>query len=146
MRFTSGESDEAIEPTKDDELVHSVESVNELAAELARVSVSYQHAREHLLKVLDRLGQHSAYVEVDGRMFKTTAVRSEQVKIDAEGLQKALGKRAWNKLTKRVIDKDLLTAAVAEGSVPASVAAEHLTVVPRASYPKITEVEGAPQE
>lgn len=81
------------------------------------------------MEILDEEEIKSSSLEKDGVKYTVTvAAPRTTVSYDEVGLKKALGAKAYAKLTISRLDKAKLEAAVQEGEVDSRVVAQHATV------------------
>lgn len=145
MRF-EGEDVDQIEVDEDPELRTAVEAVEFATWKLDAAKGQLSEYRARLLKILAARGIKSAYVSIEGEVYKATAVSGERAKVDEEALLHMLTQDQIEMITTRKVNVRLLTEAVATGMVDAAMVAEHTAIVPIESYPKITKVDGGKQE
>jgi hypothetical protein len=145
MRF-EGEDVDQIEVDEDPELQRAVENVESARWLVDKAKDQLSEHRARLLKILAARGTKSVYVSIEGEVYKATAVAGERAKVDEEALLHLLSQDQIEAVTTRKVNVRLLTEAVATGRVDAELVAEHTTLVPIESYPKITKVDGGKQE
>lgn len=75
----------------------------------------FSEAQQDLLDVLG--DQKSAWANVDDMRVTVTQVEQSRVVIDESRLKKCLGAPVFNKITKRVLDKELLQDAITRKEV-----------------------------
>lgn len=81
---------------------------------------------------------------VDG--WKHTLVQAERTKINEAGLKKAIGARAYNKLTKSSIDLTKVKAAIQAGELDPIVLEQHAEVTYNRPSFRISEAIEEPEE
>lgn len=91
-----------------------------------------------LLADLVSRGVKTISAQVDGADLSGTVVQPERTTIDADGLEHDLTKRQWERVSSRVLDKELLEAAVAQGIVDISVVHKHSETKPTKGYVKVS--------
>jgi hypothetical protein len=93
----------------------------ELAAAKAAAKEAAQRvvaSEARLIEAMHKAGQKTvSAVLADGEAVKGTLVEPQSVVIDEERLKKAVGASMWKKVTKTVLDKTKLEAAVAIGEI-----------------------------
>lgn len=70
----------------------------------------------------------STSTEVDGVKYTTTVTARTTTSFDEAGLKKALGAKAYNKLTKPSLDRIKLTEAIDKGEVDPAVVSRFTTI------------------
>jgi hypothetical protein len=120
--------------------------VLELEAELERL----RRIKDHYEESKQRLEQQTEVVyhmlnergrkswPLDNHRF--TIVQAERVKINEDGLRKALGARAFNKLTIRKVDQKKVTEALTQGEIDPVVVSQYTEAVLNRPSIRITEV------
>lgn len=124
---------------QDENLVYQVgllRSYKDLQAEATR-KVFEQEAL--VLDLLETQGVKSTKAGT----WKVTVVRGETAVVNESGLAKALGARAWNKLTKKSLDKGKLEKAIADGEVDVNVVSQYTEMRPRKPFVRISEATDA---
>lgn len=119
-----------------------------LKAQIDALEVRYSEAKRNILDEFARTGKKSASVVArDGSTVKATFVQATRLVYSEERLKTALNAKQWAKVTKQVLDKTLLEAAVVLGDVDANVVASCTDQTESAAYAKVsgtlsaTEVE-----
>lgn len=79
----------------------------------------------------------------DSVEVKGTVVQPERTTIDADGLERDLTKKQWEAVSKRVMDKELLEAAVVQNIVDINVVQAHSETKPTKAFVKVT-ISGKP--
>jgi hypothetical protein len=110
-------------------------------SEYAAATERRQQARDHLVQVLRARGQKTEHVNFGNAIYRATVVAGERTRIDEAGLAKAIGKRAYNKLTVSRVDPRKVEWAIKNGHLDLEKAAPFISIVPSSAFPKITEVE-----
>lgn len=88
------------------------------------LKVQHEQMQARLIEALDKQGKDKiAATSSDGRTVKGSVVRAEKVVIDQAALEAALPAKVWEKVTKRVLDNDLLEAHVATKAIKEEVVA-----------------------
>lgn len=95
-------------------------------------------AEARLLAVLEEQGVKSTTLVKDNIKYTTTVTSRTQIVYDEPGLKKALGYKAFEKLTTPKLDRAKLSAAIDEGRLDPSVVAQHSTVNPGARSVRLT--------
>jgi hypothetical protein len=91
-----------------------------------------------LLVALEAHGTSSVSTTVDGETIKGTRVAPQRVTIDPDKVKAALTAAQWKKVTKQVLDSDLLEAAVKMKEVDANVVAQASEVKDTKPYIKVS--------
>ena len=78
------------------------------------------------------------YETDDGRPVTMTRVQAEKMHVKEKGLKKALGAKAWNKVTKRVLDEDKLMAAIQDEVIDITTVAKHTEYIPNRPFVRFT--------
>lgn len=126
-------------------------SAAELLVEQARIKAqieALQHQAEavgeSLIEALVAEGKKSISVTLDsGDAVKGTLVEPQRVTYDEGRLETAVGPKVWSKVTKRVLDKAKLEAAITMGDVDANVVAACAQVADSKPYVRISGAKGA---
>ena len=71
--------------------------------------------------------------------YRATFVQTETYKINEAGLKKAVGAKVYNKLTKAVLDKKKLEAAVDAGQIDPVIVAQNSELTKGKPYIRISE-------
>ena len=88
-----------------------------------------------VISVLDQEEQKSfRYETEDGRPVTMTRVQAEKMHVKEKGLKKALGSKAWAKVTKRVLDEDKLMAAIQDEVIDITTVAKHTEYIPNRPF------------
>jgi hypothetical protein len=74
-----------------------------------------------------------------GKVLKLTYVQSSTNSIDEAGLKKSLPAKLWVKITKLVLDKAKLEAAMEIGEIDPIIVGQHVTVKQSRPYIRFTE-------
>jgi hypothetical protein len=123
-----------------------------LSAESKRLAAEAKTLRDEILGDMDaakmrgttRNGQRVGYGVYDKDSgISVTIVEKRSETVDEEGLQAYLTKKQWEAITVRVIDLDLLDAAVEEGIVPSDTVKRFVTNKVTQRYPLISIPVGA---
>ena len=113
-----------------DEALDEYRNARRIAAEYA---VLEDKAKLRLIEVLEQHNATSHKVLRDGVVYSASRVVTETVKVDEEGLKKALGRR-YSKFTKRVFDKTLLEEGIDDGTVKPEEVVPFLSTVKSRPY------------
>lgn len=138
MQFTNPEP---IEPTTDTELIEAINAVQVAEHELTEAEERKAQARERLVGLLRARGKKSVWAETPEGLRKVTVVTPERMKVDAEGLRKAIGVRAFNKIAAYRVDNKKLEKAI-HSFLDLETVAPFVQVVPSTAYVRISEPEG----
>lgn len=116
-----------------------------LLAALRQAKVDAEAAKERVLELeasliaeLHGQGLTSIHTQIGGETITGTLVEATRILIDEPRLQKSVGALTWAKITKRVLDKPRLEAAMAKGDVDPAVVAAASEEVPNKPYVKVT--------
>lgn len=66
-------------------------------------------------------------------------MQTETVKIDEDGLRKAVGVKVWNKITDRKVNKAKLSQVIGDGEISQELASGFLRTSPNKPYLRYTE-------
>ena len=95
-------------------------------------------AQTRLIELLDGVGIKTYKTKTsDGRSLTGTLVQAERLVYDEPGLEAALGKKLWDAVTVRKLDKALLEAHVVTKAVDENVVAAYTEVKQNAPYIKM---------
>lgn len=103
------------------------------AAALAEEFV--RSSKAHLIKLMEER-QLSTVPFEDARV---TVVHAERIKVDTEALIHSVGRRNWNKMTKRVFDRKALEECLRLGTVDAGAVLPHIEIKQGDPYLRITD-------
>jgi hypothetical protein len=112
--------------------------LQELKQERDAIDAEIKAMQQEVIDALDDLNEKSISVDIEGRQVKATKVEPVRTTIDENSLKRALGEKAWMKVSTRILDKKKLEAYIATGEVDAMVVAECTTENPSSPYIKIT--------
>jgi hypothetical protein len=129
-------------PIDDAVLAEMIASAHAHKVEAEAARRRYEQSEAALVGYLQENRRKQVMLEQGaGHYLKVNMVVGERVVIDETKLKKAIGARAFNKLTHRVLDKKLLESAVARGEVDATVLAIASEVKPNKAYLRFDTVE-----
>lgn len=116
---------------------------------IARINMDYAKGQlelceKDLVEAMAAVHQKSATLRTGETQIKVTYVQNSTVKVNEEGLRKALGARVFNKYTVRKIDKNKLETGIATGEVDGVVVSQYCEI--KSSKPYIRYTEGAASE
>lgn len=100
-----------------DALVGKFWAAKQVADEVAR---ELDAAKVELIAAMDDAGLDKLTAEVDGHYVGATKVVGTRIVIDETKLKKTIGAPKWKKVTKEVLDKELLEAHVTTGDIDAN--------------------------
>lgn len=98
---------------------------------------------ETIMATMTKAGQKTATLTVAGATMKATVVAGQRVVIDEGKIKSALDPKTWKKVTRVVLDKDKLEAAVALGEVDTNTVAACSEVKDVKPYVKVTGDQAA---
>jgi hypothetical protein len=121
-------------------------AINEtLVLEWQVADAALKIAKERFDKVTNELAQDmlvqeikSDLVCVRGSDYKVTVVAGETMRIDDEGLRKAMGAVKFRKIVKTKVDRGLLEKAIKDGLIDISNAAAFVSITPNKPFVKVT--------
>ena len=122
-----------------DDLVQAV-----LEAEGAKIEAEeeWRKLRAQLAEAVLARGEQSAHGHTDeGEVIRVTVVAPETTKTDEQALAARIGLRAFNRLTKRVLDRDLVGRAIQDGRLSVEDYAACTEIRKTAPYPKLSRVD-----
>jgi hypothetical protein len=106
------------EAKADDELTLAVLRTRQAKANSERAESIFKEEQAALIKIIEARGDDYADIETPDGPLRARIRTSELMKFNEAGLKKALGARAFNKLTKpAVLDKKKLEDAIVAGTV-----------------------------
>lgn len=129
---------EAHQRERDSLLAEEVARLRNLQAVSDDLIEQVESAKAKICVMLDERGEKSASVALGDSVYRVTVVAGERVKVNEDGLKKAIGARAWNHITVRKVSSNLLREAITTGSISAAVAAEFVEIKQNKVFPKIT--------
>lgn len=91
-----------------------------------------------IITALEKKGQKSLVVMEGANKVSGTLVAPQRVTVDEERLRKALTAKDWKTITRLVLDKTLLEAAVAVNQIDANVVAQCSDVKDTKPYIKVS--------
>lgn len=101
-----------------DEAREALLTIDSIKSTLRHQQEQLDGVQAELIDWLDSRDQKTLSIDLpDGRNIKGTAIHGTRVIIDEPRLKKTLGAKLFNKLTKRVLDKNKLEDAMASGEV-----------------------------
>jgi hypothetical protein len=125
---------------------------DEMVAEWQIADATNKAAKERFDKITNELAQYmllneikSDLVCVRGDDYKVTVVAAETVRVDEEGLRKAIGAVAYRRICKQKVDNKLLDAAVRDGVLSLDTVAEHVTIKKNTPHVRVTRSLGEDQ-
>ena len=110
----------------DEELTTAVLRTHQAKADSERAEATFKEEQAALIKIIEARGEDHADIEGPNGPLRARIRTSELMKINEEGLKKAMGARAFNKLTKApVLDKKKLEEAIVFGDVDPVLVAQY---------------------
>ena len=103
-----------------------------------------EQAQEELTRYMQANQRKTLTSEDGGKTYRVTFVQSVTTKVNEDGLKKAIGAPAWNKLTTAKLDRKKLSAAMDSGELDPYIVGQHVTETP--SKPFIRFTEGAKED
>lgn len=134
MKLTTSQIEESRPTTLAQELVLARQNRDQAAAEVTRLE-------RELMQTLEQRQQKSLQTSVGGKTYRLTYARRSTVKVDEAGLKKAIGTRAWNKLTDRRFSNKKLELALDNDELDPMVVAPYLQEQISAPYLRQSEVK-----
>ena len=125
--------DEEIEVS--DETIAMLTELDEVGEKIKELEARKTKLRDAITNELILTGNEQVELP-DGR--KASVVKPERTQINETVLKKKLGPATWKKVSKVVLDKDRLEAAVDRGEVDLTDVAEAAIVIPNQPYVKFT--------
>lgn len=124
-----------------DKAQESLRKYHDAKVAVEEASNAAAEAEAVLLEVLQRTGIKTVvFVDDDtGIRVQGTLTEPERSTTDPDALRKDVGARVWNKITRKVLDKDKLKTAIASGDVDPVVVAKHTTTSKTKPFIKVTE-------
>jgi preprotein translocase subunit SecD len=121
-------------------------AINEtLVLEWQVADAALKVAKERFDKVTNELAQEmlvqeikSDLVCVRGDDYKVTVVQGETMRIDDEGLRKAMGAVKFRKIVKSKVDRKLLEKAIKDGVLDISNVSAFVSIAPNKPFVKVT--------
>jgi len=127
-------------------------TLEELVAEWQIADAALKIAKENFDKKTNDLASHmllegikSDLVNVHDKDYKVTVVESERLKIDEDHLIKAIGKRIYNKVSVRKVDKKLLETAIKNGEINPAAISGSVVISKSTPYLRVTPHTGEPE-
>lgn len=111
-----------------------IDEWREAKAEKKAADERFQQIEAKLTEEMKAMRAKVLEVERGDRSYSYTLVAPDMVKIDEDKLIGYIGRRAYNKLTKRVLVTGLVEKAVEDGSLRVDVLSDCSTVSPKKAY------------
>lgn len=111
-----------------------LDEYQELKAKADEIQEALEAARDQLVTAMQKLGAKSTSVQLPDKLVKGTLIEVSRIVINEPALKKKIGAEMWNKVTKRVLDKPKLEAAMALGEVDPNTVASVSEEVPNKPY------------
>lgn len=110
----------------DTELVEAIRETRRAKVELEKAEARFKEQQASLIKIIEATGEDHVVVADDGREVQARIRSNELLKFNEAGLKKALGARAFNKLTKPAqLDRKKLEEAIVAGEVDPVLVAQY---------------------
>lgn len=109
--------------------------------DLSAAGERVEELQSALVGLMQASGEASLHTVTGGTAINGTLVEAVRIKVNEPKLAKALGASKWASVTKRVLDKDKLDAAMVTGAVDPTVVAAASEEVHNKPYIKITVKE-----
>jgi hypothetical protein len=94
-----------------------------------------------LIEEMKATGDPTVHTQLGGEAITGTLVEATRIKVDEAKLAKTLGADLWNKVTKKVLDKEKLEQQIAAGKVNPTDVAAVSEELPNKPYVKVTAKE-----
>lgn len=122
----------------------AIRRLAEAKEEQQRLEDEIANLQTDLIPYLERVKEDVVVMRTKDTEIKPTVVRGSRVIINEARLKRSVGSSVWNKITKRVLDKDRLEQKVASGEVEAAVVGECSDVLDNKPYIRLTERKREP--
>ena len=110
----------------DTELVEAIRETRRAKAELETAESRFKEQQANLIKIIQATGEDAVVVDDGGREVQARIRSNELLKFNEAGLKKAMGARAFNRLTKpAALDRSKLEAAILAGEVDPVIVAQY---------------------
>lgn len=126
--------------------------LDDMVAEWQIAKATLDAAKERFDKITNDIAQHmlvegvkTDLVHVHGSDYKVTVVQSETLKVDEDSLIKALGKRMYNKISTRKVDKKMLDLAIRDGEIDPQAVAGSMIISKSTPYIRVSQSTGEPE-
>lgn len=106
----------------------------QIKKDIDHLSTVKNEIEANIVDAMQQIGKKS----ISAQGVKGTLVEGTTVNIDEDALKKALGAKTWGKVTKQVLDKAKLEAAVVIGDVDEVVVAQCSEEKPRKPYIRVS--------
>jgi hypothetical protein len=120
-------------PMTDAKIARGARRIKSLEAQIATLQATANKLKNDIRQEMETRG--TTGLETAG--VRVSYVAPVRLSYDEELLQRRLRSK-WDLVTRKVLDKDLLAAAVAEGRIRSAVVAECTTEVPSKPYVRIS--------
>lgn len=127
-------------------------TLDEMVAEwqIAKATVEtaqerFDHLTNEITAYMITEGVKSDLVRVRDKEWKVTVVQTERVKVDDDHLIKMIGKRLYNKVSIRKVDKKLLDDAIKEGAIDPAMISNSVVISTSKPFMRVTEYTGEPE-
>lgn len=94
----------------------------------------WREAQPSIIEQMEEAGSNRRIVDTDDAKVTATIVRGTTVNLDSDRLKKAIGARAWNKLTVRSLDQKKVKEAIESGDLDPNIVAECSDEVDKTPY------------
>lgn len=96
-------------------------------------------AEQRLIEKMTREERKSYSAKLGGKTYRATFVQNMRTVIDEPGLKKAMGAVAFRKVTKQVIDRKKLEAAMESGTADPLIVGQYVKEEPSSPFVRFTE-------
>lgn len=135
MKLTIKRDESKNSDSTDREMTEYIEARRAVAEAKSRM----EHATKNLVEKMTREQRKSFALTDGGKTFKATYVQNTQIKVNEQGLKKALGAVAFRKVCKQVLDRKALEEAMSTGTVDPVVVGQYVTEEHSAPFIRFTE-------
>lgn len=107
-----------------------------LKENITSLQEDYRELEAQLVSQLESAGNKS--VSANNGDLTGTVVRGTTLSYDEDGIKRSLGATLWKKVTKQVMDKEKLEAAIVVGDIDPNIIAQHTTEKDKKPYIRVT--------
>lgn len=124
----------------DTELISAIRATREAKAALAQAEANFKNEQARLIKIIEATGEDTVVVDDDGQPVQARIRSNELLRFNEAGLKKAIGARAFNKLTKPAqLDRKKLEDAIVAGTVDPVLVAQYSETKNSSPYIQFSE-------
>jgi hypothetical protein len=127
--------------------------LNELAEQWRQAEEELKTAKQRFDDLTNEIAQmmivsgvKSELAYIEDREYKITVVERETLKFDEDSLLKAIGKRAFSKISNMRVDRKKLEQAVRSGEISTELIAANTVVSRSAPYLRVSEYKEEPED